>query len=247
MRLLACFAVMSVMSIATIGCSSEDVYIHTESTRSGLSCQLAAGEDICTRDWNDVDPAQRTKTLALLGSVTSFAGQAQEMLSSIELACTELAGKLEIAVPLPTATVGAQATATCKAVSSAITKGRSGSWTVKGQPGSCTPTSAPSCIPTGTPRVSCTPASVTLVVPETATDDERALAAKVEASFAKILEMKARLEVAVQTSGTFATNLDGDVPTCVVPAMTTLVDNALQDVKLVAELTSTLAGSLEGP
>lgn len=250
MKRFACLIAAGAVGVA--GCSSgDDVYIksNTASSQSGLSCTLAAGEDVCLRNWDEIAPARRGEAITLLNNSAEFAGEAHEILGELDQTCSEILTKFEVDPPSVDAgaTDAARVDAICGVAVATIQQRRSTPLSVDVKPGQCTSLSPPSCVSSDLPRVQCALPVVTIVADPNAGDGDRAIAS-LGSSFAHAGNAKARLKLLMDTASILVSAMEGGkalgLPDCLLTTVTSLVSTATGDAKEAAEISVELWSSL---
>jgi hypothetical protein len=232
------------------GCSSgDDVYIKTGSTKSAATCELAAGEDVCARNWDDLEPERKPNALTFLDAAASLAAHTQSSLAVLDQACTEIL--VSIGAPTPTppadASLAERAEVICSAASAAITERKHATFQLEEAPRTCTPVPLPSCLPAGERRRLCDAPEIELVPIGAAADSDHQLASSIRNGIARIIGvMRGFEEVAALQREVVAVVGTGNlgIPECLMRTATALLSNSANDIEVAARLASAVGRSL---
>ena len=247
--LVPSFAWLAFALAGALGCGSlagdENAGSNRQSDTSARNCRpIDPGENICLRNFDEVDVTKRPGAIDALDRTTRSSDEVRELLVALDQACTDILDKHAISgAPEPDAPSAARAH--CRAAARAIGVRRSSSFRVGGLSGTCTRLATAGCAPTAS-RIQCTATTVDILVPSSATDAERVLASALATSFGPIVGVRARLPLVEEAAGRVSrsTSSLSDLPACLIPPTVALFTAAIQGIGEAIELTDDLFGSL---
>ena len=203
-------ALLTALSLA--GCSGgDDVYVRdddgTTQSSASLECAIAPGDDVCSRTFASVPPAEHARVVATLQAIYDFAWIADAALAEIEGACQAIVAETSHQMPYldPNATRETRLGITCQAASDAIMAGGPSALQIDVFPAVCTASTPRACAES---PVACDVSQVTVVAAPNASPTAVTLGTTLSRHLGAVASLKSRLEGLAKLTGQIAGSSD---------------------------------------
>lgn len=248
---IAPLAWLAVAPFALACTAGGDVYVesHTGASQSSLACDVTPGEDVCARSFDGIiAPENRPAVVAVLASVTEFAGIAREAHDEIARACEAIVDGLGAARPIqpPGVDDKTRTKATCDAAVLAIGKVNRSSFSLAVSGAPCIDVPKPTCAAKDAPpSLYCPTASVTLTVSPDASARDATDGAALQKNLARIANVQRRVEQLARLTGPITARADAlaEAGACRETAIG-LVTNGIAEARASVELATSLMSAI---